>query len=275
MSKYLIYYDYDNLSLIDSGMALLKELEIPFVDDDTFEYYGGHWGYVVNERIFFLSQAYNIAKASTIGCDLLVLEEDAYFNLIFAKKHIEENPTLFTLVQSELAKFDLKYSQDTKIIYLNNLLSESQNLEKIKAKNKISFNNFTTSIFHTSRDITSLEDKSNANLLKILHILGLDIAYEEHYAFFQNELFSPKITYKYSAKSLEKALDSGSDFVLTNSMGIFEMFDKKRLKLSKAINRDFGNIPVLFLPQVILLSFGIKDDTALALRYHKARADFI
>ncbi|RAX52994.1 hypothetical protein CCY99_06395 [Helicobacter sp. 16-1353] len=273
MSKYLIYYDYENLSLIDSSIVLLKELEIPFIDDNVFEYYGGHWGYVVNERIFFLSQAYNIALASSKDCDLLVLEEDAYYNLCFAKKHIEENPTLFNLAQSELAKYDLTYSEKTKIIYINNLLGD--NLEKIKAKNKTSFSDFHVSIFHSSRDISDFDDKSNANLKKILNVVGLNIVYEEHNAFFQNELFSPKIAYKYSAKSLENAVDSGSDFILSNSMGIFDIFDKKYLKLSKVINRDFGNIPILFLPQVILLSFGIRDDTALALRYHKIGADFI
>ena len=71
------------------------------------------------------------------------------------------------------------------------------------------------------------------------------------------------------------AFDLGCDFVIANSIGVFNMFDKKRNKLNKAINRDFINIPVLFLPQVLLLAFGIKDDTKLAFRYHNIPVDFV
>lgn len=273
-SKYLIYHNYENLSLIDSSLALLKKLEIPVVGDKTFEYYGGHWGWLVNERIFFLSQAYNIALASNSNAELLVLEEDAYFNLLFAKKHIEENPTLFSLVQSELAKFNLEYNINTKVVYLADLLLK--NISKIKTNQKIKFNDFSVSIFHSSRNIANLQsDLWKDSVIEILKELDLKVDFKENYAVFQNELFNPKLAYKYSAKSFENALDSGSSFILSNSMGVFNMFDKKRSKLSKIINRNFGNIPILFLPQVILLSFGIKNDMELAFRYHKFIPDFI
>ncbi len=271
LQQYIVYHHYENRSLIDSSLALLKILEIDAVCDEHFEYYGGHWGWLVNERMFFVAQAYNIAKASTMGRDLLVCEEDAYINLVFAKKHIEENPALFSLIENELAKFKLKYSQDTNIVYIADLLAKDEILDKIIAKQKVAFDNFSTSIFHSSRQMPNKTD----SLKCILQVLQLKVAYEGNYAFFQNELFNPKLAYKYSAAMLANALDSGSDFILCQSMGVFEMIDSKHKKLSKEANRDLGRIATLFLPQIILMSFGVSDDTILAIKNHQIIPEFI
>lgn len=266
--SYLVYYHYENLSLIESATALFKMLEIDAIYEDKFEYYGGKLGHLVNEKLFFIAQAYNIAKASSKNKDLLVLEEDAFNNLTFAKREIECNPSLFNLVQNELGKCKLKYSQDTKVIYLADLLSSDAMLEKIKQNQKADFNSFSISIFHSHY-------LKNNSIVKIYKELGLKIALEEYCEFYKNQSFNPNLAYKYSAKSFEKALDSGSDFILSLSSAIFDMFDKERKYLTKAANRDLGKMPIIFLPQLLLLSIGIKDENALNFRYHKFGFDFI
>lgn len=269
MSKYVVYNSYENLSLLDSSLSLLDELAIPFVIFNDFEYYGGHWGRLINEDSFSLANAINIAKASSENADLLVLEEDVFYNLALAKKHIEENPSLFSSIQNTLSKYNLAYNQETKVVFINDLLM--QNLESIKGKIRISFRDFCTSIFHSSRNVidTTLPNS------KLFSLLDLKVLCDDRNAYFQYESFNPNLAYKYSAKALERAFDLGSDFVISNSIGVFDMFDRKRGKINKAINREFIDIPVLFLPQVLLLAFGIKDDTKLAFRYHKIPINFL
>ena len=130
MDKYLIYHSYKNLSLLDSSIALLGELSLPFIVINDFEYYGGHWGKLIDENKFFLANAFNIALASSKNCNLLVLEEDAFYNLILAKTYIDENPSLFASIQNSLSKHNLFYNQDVKIIFINDLLVK--NLDSIK-----------------------------------------------------------------------------------------------------------------------------------------------
>lgn len=269
MDNYLIYHSYENLSLLDSSIALLGELSLPFIVINDFEYYGGHWGKLIDENKFFLANAFNIALASSKNCNLLVLEEDAFYNLILAKTYIDENPSLFASIQNSLSKHNLFYNQDVKIIFINDLLVK--NLDSIKQKIKINFCDFNTSIFHSSKNVIdfTLDDSP------LFEAIDLSILYDDRQAYFQYESFNQDLAYKYSAKGLKIAFDLGCDFVIANSIGVFNMFDKKRNKLNKAINRDFINIPVLFLPQVLLLAFGIKDDTKLAFRYHNIPVDFV
>lgn len=267
MSKYLVYHSYENLSLLDSAVALLDELDISFVTSNDFNYYGGYYGRLINEDKFFLANALSIAKASSHNADLLVLEEDAFCNLILAKREIEENSSLFTTIENALSKHNLKYNSNTKVVFINDLLM--QNLDSIKAKIKLPFSDFRASVFHSSRNMSDIA------FSKLFEILDLKILYDDRNAYFQYEIFNPDLAYKYSARGLEMAFDLGSDFVISNSIGVFSIFDKRRNKISKVINRDFLNLPVLFLPQVLLLSFGIKDDTKLGLRYHKVPVDFV
>ena len=57
-------------------------------------------------------------------------------------------------------------------------------------------------------------------------------------------------------------------------MGNYEIFDKERKNLSKAANRNLGDMPVLFLPQLLHLAFGIRNESALNFRYHKFEPRF-
>ena len=267
MNKFLVYHSYENLSLLDSAIALLDELSIPFLQAKDFYYYGGYYGRLVNEDKFYLANALSIAKASNENAALLVLEEDAFYHLTLAKKQIDENLSLFTTIENALGKYHLKYNPDTKIIFINDLLM--QNLDSIKSKIKSPFSDFSASEFHSNGAFFSNDTR------EIFEALDLKILYSTKDTYFQYEVFNPALAYKYSARDLEEAFDLGSDFVISHSMGVFNILDKKRKHISKASNRDFLNIPVLFLPQVLLLSFGIKDDSKLGLRYHKVPVDFV
>ena len=255
----LIYHYYDNLSLISSTLALFKRLDIEAVDSEKFEFYGGN--FLLDEKRFFVANAYNIALSK--GRDLLILEDDAYKNITFSKSQIDENPNLYSLVESELARFKLQYSQDTKIHHLVEILGDS--LDKIKANLKSDLSDFSVAIFCS--DLNTAE-----SLSAILGALNIKVHFIEKNDFFA--LPNKELALKYSAKCFEFALDCGSDFILTTSMGNYEIFDKERKNLSKAANRNLGDMPVLFLPQLLLLAFGIRNESALNFRYHKFEPRF-
>lgn len=262
MKDVLIYYHYDNLSLIDSAIALLKKLDIKYKIDEKSEYYGGQFGYLINEKLFFVAQAYNIARARDM--DLLILEDDAYKNLSFAKKEIDENPSLFSMVQSELEKFDLKYSQDTNIIHISQLLLKHK--DNIKQNLKSNFKDFSACAIYGN----NLNANTSDNLL---NTLGLKINFRDTCEFVH--IPNKQLAYKYTSRCLENAIDYGSDFIITTSREVFNMLDLERKELARASNRYLGDIPIMFLPQVLLLSFGIKEDSALGFRYHKFSPNFL
>ena len=258
----LVYHYYDNLSLISSALALLKRIGIEAVDNqknEKFEFYGSN--FLLDEKRFFVANAYNIALAK--DRDLLILEDDAYKNITFSKSQIDENPNLYSLVESELARFSLKYSQDTKIWHLVEMLGES--LDKIRANLKSDFSDFSVAVFCS--DLTHAE-----SLSAILNALNLKVHFIENSDFFA--LPNRDLALKYSANLFENALDCGSDFILTNSIGNYEIFDKERKNLNKIANRDLGKMPVLFLPQLLLLAFGVRSESALNFRYHKFQPEF-
>ena len=258
-----IYHYYDNLSLISSALSLLKRLDIEATDGDfggkKFEFYGGN--YLLDEKRFFVANAYNIALAKER--DLIVLEDDAFKNLTFSKSKIDANPNLYSAIESELARFKLTYSQDTKISHLVNLLRES--CDKIKANLKSDFSDFSVAVFCSDSSTTE-------PLSAILECLNLKVNFIESTAFFA--IPNKDLALKYSAKCLESALDCDSDFILSTSMGHFEIFDKERKLLSKIANRNLGKMPVLFLPQLLLLAFGERSEVALNFRYHRFTPEF-
>ena len=263
MDKYLIFTNNKNNSLFESSVELLKLLNINFIDDCIFETYGGYLAYVANPNLFLLSNAFNIAQASKNNSVLLVLDINSYEDILFSKSKIDSNQNLLNAINLELHKYGLEYSKDIKIINFANLLHNI--FDNLKPNILATFdNNFSTSVF-----------KFYENTHSIFDLLKINVVHNEQNTFFQYEFFNEFLAYKYSAMSLELAVDSGSDFITTMSVGIFNIFDKKRKILSKVANRDLGNIPILFLPQLILLSMGIKDKTILALKRHKFLPDFL
>lgn len=254
----LIYHYYDNLSLISSAIALLKKLNIEAMDGGKFEFYGSN--FLIDERRFFIANAYNIALANKKN--LLILEDDAFRNIVFSKHQIDENPNLYNVVESELMRFKLTYSQETKILHLIDILQKDSIAPHIKSD----LSDFSVAVFCS--DLTHIEA-----LEAILNVLNIKINFIDFSDFFK--LPNKELALKYSAKCFENALDCGSDFILSTSMGNYEMFDKERKNLSRISNRNLGKMPIMFLSQLLLLAFGMRDENALNFRYHKFLPDFL
>ncbi len=95
-----------------------------------------------------------------------------------------------------------------------------------------------------SQIITRLEDITG---LKILPF------FKESYAYLLQT--NPQLAYKMGAADYYEMVDSGVDFILTPNIGNFELMDRYARELRNANGRDDLEIPLLFIPQVILALF--------------------
>ena len=55
----------------------------------------------------------------------------------------------------------------------------------------------------------------------------------------------------------------------------FDILDSQRKKLCNVYNRDNIALPILFLPQVLLLAFGEEDKNKLGFAYHKQKVEIL
>lgn len=86
-------------------------------------------------------------------------------------------------------------------------------------------------------------------------ITGLKIMpfFKESYAYLMQ--VNQVLAYKMGAADYYEMVDSGVDFILTPNIGNFELMDQNAVELKIASGRDDLEIPLLFIPQVILALF--------------------
>lgn len=95
-----------------------------------------------------------------------------------------------------------------------------------------------------SQIIPTLEDITG---LKILPF------FKESYAYLLQT--NPQLAYKMGGMDYYEMMDSGVDFILTPNIGNFELMDRHIKNLQDSMGRDTAEIPLLFIPQVILALF--------------------
>ncbi|PAF50807.1 DUF5644 domain-containing protein [Helicobacter sp. 13S00477-4] len=240
----------------------LKTLSLEFCFD------GGYWGRFCDEEKFLFANAYNMALAHRYKSIFLLCDEDAYANILYAKKIIDSNSDVLEKINQKLKDYDLCYDNTVEIRYLNEMI-----VNDIKLKFSQQFNGFSTLMFGGS--LTSQIDKiCYKDFFKRMTLKRYEGSIQnESYA----HLFevSEESALLQSAEIRYGAIDLGVDFLLTLSTGQFEMFDTWSKKSSRYYKRDFDATPVLFLPELVLLAMGEKDPKKIGLHLHKNKVNFI
>lgn len=100
----------------------------------------------------------------------------------------------------------------------------------------------------------------------IEEITGLKILpfFKESYAYLLE--VNPQLAYKMGGADYYQMVDSGVDFILTPNIGNFELMDRYSARLKNTSGRDDLEIPLLFIPQVILALF---EDTTRDILYFR------
>ncbi|BCZ18918.1 Heterodisulfide reductase, subunit B [Helicobacter sp. NHP19-012] len=265
-APYLLYTAYPqtyNLApLLASTRLLLQKLHLNFVElPCVFD--GGHWGRLADLEKFLTANAYNLALAHKVGGVLLCADEDAYTNATYAKALLDSEPSLLEAVNNNLAAYELSYSQQAQVVFLNDLLAK----EILQLEPLTPFKGFSAVWFKESA-------QEHPALLRWLDL-------HTHSPLFAKESYAhlldidSQMALKESARIRYAGIDLGADFLMVDALSQFHMFDTLAEQGSNAYQRDHDRTSVLFLPQLILLALGERDIKALGLESHKNAVNFL
>ncbi|CRF46012.1 DUF5644 domain-containing protein [Helicobacter heilmannii] len=265
-APYLLYtaypQNYNVVPLLTSTRLLLQKLKVRFVElPCVFD--GGHWGRLADLEKFLTANAYNLALAHKIGGVLLCAEEDAYTNAAYAKALLDSTPDLLEAVNKNLATYDLSYSLEVQVVFLNDLLAK----EVLQLEPLTPFKDFSAAWFKQSA-------QEHPTLLKWLDLhIHSPLFSKESYAHLLD--IDRKMALKESARIRYAGIDLGVDFIMVNALSQFHMFDTLAKQGSDAYQRDHDHTSVLFLSQVVLLALGERNAKALGLDSHKNAFHFL
>ncbi|PAF48697.1 hypothetical protein BKH41_05365 [Helicobacter sp. 12S02232-10] len=253
--------------LIISARELLGKIGLETLDLN-FCFDGGYWGHFCDYEKFLFANAYNMALAHKNGAILLLCDEDAYANAAYAKKILNSDDALVESINEKLKEYALSYDRNIEIKYLNEMIVNEFIWNVAQG-----FNGFGTVLFAGS---------FSSAVGKLCYDGFFEkISLKRYQTTFQNESYAHLFevnrvsALKQSGAIRYEAIDCGIDFLLSASMGQFEMFDTYSKKASKLYERDFDPVPTLFLPQLVLISMGEKDYRKIGLHLHKNKVNFI
>lgn len=106
-------------------------------------------------------------------------------------------------------------------------------------------------------------------LPRIESLTGLKILpfFKESYAYLLQS--NPDLAFKMGAKDYYEMVDSGVDFIISANLDNFELMDRHTKEIKQSSGRDSADVPLLFMPQVILALF--EDVNAQLLGFHSHR----
>lgn len=233
-----------------------------------FCYDGGYWGRFCDSKKFLLANAYNMALAHKNNAILLLAEEDAYCNLMYAKNILDSSTEMMASVNEELKKYNLIYEQDVQVKYLNEMIATELNIPSTQIFSDFSTIVYGGSFHHEMKKVCYGSFFENISLKRLKGVFQ-----RESYAHLLD--INEESCLKQSAAIRYEGIDLGVDFLCLLSMGGFEMFDSYAKKSSKVFKRDFDPTPTLFLPQIALIAMGEKDLKKIGLHLHKNGVSFI
>nr|QGT50448.1 hypothetical protein Helico5904_1200 [uncultured Helicobacter sp.] len=266
--KYMIYDVYHTdekaKALLTSSYELFKQLKLEVLPTpQPFKYYGGYWARMSEPDELIYAMGYNLAFADSQEAILVFLEEDAYANAVYAKTRIEGDVQVMQNLQTHLAPLGLKYDSKVQMAYLPDLLNSLDFFHLITRR----FSAFSSVILKGGYQ-GHLPKTTNHRIYEAIQLECIDTPLAHQYYTHLLSINPTSALYN-GAKLFFDMADLGVDFVLSYSLSQFYMLDSKRKQMCKAYNRDDIVLPILFLPQVLLLAFGVLEHHQLGFVYHE------
>ncbi|MDR2342311.1 MAG: hypothetical protein LBD84_04660 [Campylobacteraceae bacterium] len=274
MSEYIIFDALNTKLCTAPFMAAKVILEKLFIANQTVQTEKKDFGfenYALNPKAFAENFALVLAQAGKNGEGIIALENSSFYSLQYAKNYIANNVNIKNEIEKQLNKFELTVNFLADVKHANKLLSTKNVIDNIAKNTKHTFDGFKTAVYVGS-DL-NLDFDINDDLNILLNTIKLSKIY------FEKELntngydiytYAPEIALKMAGAVLADAYDSGADFIITNDIRAFYMFDTCRKKIEKAIGRQIS-LYVLTIPQVILLALGETNKKILGFNEHKVK----
>lgn len=272
--KYIIYNSYpaqNAQALLSSSQTLFEYLGLEQVQArSSLADCGGYWARIVQREDLVRNVAYNLALANGENATLVFLEEDSYANVYYARTLIESNPELMKSLQEDyLHRFNVIYDSKVQMVYLPDLLNSLEFSSLIQKR----FVDFQSVIVRGAYQ-GHLPKSTNHRIYKEIGLEIFDTPLsQQYYAHLAKN--NPGFAYHHSGKLFFEMADLGVDFILSYSLSQQIILDEKRKNLCVAYNRDNIAIPVLFLPQVILLALGESDISKLGFDKHHQKVNLL
>ena len=264
--------------LLKSTLAVAKELGIEIEILNEASCCGASHLQDFDEFLSLVLNARNICLAEKRGLKLVTLCNTCQLMLENTKQKLDSDEELKAKINEKLKEVGYTYTGSSKVQHFLYALLEDIGLEEISKhvkkplKSKIApfygCHIIRPSKTHDGANLNENPYKPDAieNLIKVL--MGEAVEYESKTKCcgFHVDLQNTPVSEKLTANALIDASEHGAEMMVTPCPLCHLNLDIKQKAAAKRVNKKF-NMPVLHLPQLIGLAFGI-DAKELGLNHH-------
>jgi heterodisulfide reductase subunit B len=230
----------------------------------------------IDEFVFLVSAARNLAIAEKKNQDLMVLCKCCYGSLKMAQFQLNENQSLLERVNSVLEKEDLFYSGAAVIHHFLSILHQDSNQKKIKELIQTKFKklNIAASVgCHALRPakITQFDTPATPtvfdDLVKLTGAKSIQWSKKSECCGAPLLGINDALSKNIMEKKLDNAKDAGAHFISVACPYSFLQFDEIQSRVAKE-KEDMGTLGAVLYPQLLGLAMGI-DSKKLGLDQHQ------
>ncbi len=248
----------------DAAQAVCKKLDIDLKSLDEFMCCGYPMRNI-DEFVFLLSAARNLALAEKQKTDLLVLCKCCYGSLKMAQFHLQENPDILENINRVLEKEGLGYKGGLTVKHFLTVLHEDVGLNALKAQIKTKYKKLkiATSVgCHALRPakITQFDTPAAPtlfdDLVKLTGAKSIEWSKKSDCCGAPLLGINDALSQSIMESKLENAKASGADFVTVACPYSFLQFDTFQSNIAHD-RSDVQTIGAILYPQLLGLTMGI------------------
>lgn len=271
MKKYALYpgcvMPTEQFALEKSIREVLPVLDVEIVDLKGFSCCGEPLK-SVNQMMTLTLSARNLAIAEKEGLDVLTPCPMCHLALSECKKILDTDPEMNKRVNKYLEDEGLKYNGTASIVHTVELLHNIVGLDKIKEKVKKPIKELKAAahygchLFRPSEVGRPVDSENPREIENILEVIGAKpIDYPERLDCCGGLLTAnlPESALTKTGQKLQKVQEAGFDVFIDVCPWCHRQYDSKQIKAGETVAAKL-DVPVLYLTQLIGLSFGISKD---------------
>ena len=271
MKKYGLYpgciMPTEQYALEKSIREVLPLLDIELIDLKGFSCCGEPLK-SVNQMLTLTLSARNLAIAEKEGLDLLVPCPMCHLALSDCKRILDTDPAMSQKVNKFLEDEGLKYTGNSNIFQTVELLHNVVGTEKIKEKVKKPFKGLKVAthygchLFRPSeirRPVDSENPQEMENILKAIGANPIDYPEKLYCCGGLLNANLPESALTKTGQKLQKVQEQGFDVFIDVCPWCHRQYDAKQKKAGETVAAKL-EVPVMYLTQLIGLSFGISDE---------------
>ncbi|AFL68376.1 hypothetical protein [Sulfurospirillum barnesii] len=224
------------------------------------------------DKLKFLEHyAYNLSHASHEKRDILCIEQSSFIAHAYTKELLLNDETLYAVIEKQLHTKNISLNLESNVVCLEQVLVEDVGIETLKQHIKHPLNNFQAALFLGTHACRARKYRKETLLTQLLTTLKLkSISHASMYESDGYEVLkaSSLLSKQLASRAILDMFDNAADFVLISDARSFVMLDFYQQELENVAGREI-NLPILSLPQLLLLAFGMHDKKSIGLAQHK------